>query len=243
MRLNVSSAVHPHFLLVSTCSDVKSNSRGADSRPCFCSISVMDNSLALTFSNAALADASSLYRPTRALNVASRYTVLSSQKSSDLNASISLWRCTMMASVGVCTLPIDSTLPLPEVYFSVYSRVAFIPNIQSPMARDNPAWYNGSKSACGRRFLNPSRMASSVSDDIHNRFTGHWIDAFCITHRCISSPSCPASPQLITSSASLIRLSMTLNCFSMLSWAMSLMANLPGIMGSCASDHRFHNGV
>ena len=43
-----------------------------------------------------------------------------------------------MASVGVCTLPMESTCLFPE-YLRVYSLVAFIPSIQSPIALARPA--------------------------------------------------------------------------------------------------------
>lgn len=86
-------------------------------------------------------------------------------------------------------------------------------------------------------------MASSVIDEIHRRFTGHLACAFCITHRWMSSPSCPALPQLTMPSAACISFSMMANCFLMLSSSMSLMPKRWGIMGSDERLHVFHIGV
>jgi len=61
--------------------------------------------------------------------------------------------------------------------------------------------------------------------------------AFCITHRCMSSPSCPASPQLMMRSALAKSCSMTLNCSSTPS--LRRMPNRSGTMGRAASDQAF----
>ena len=86
-------------------------------------------------------------------------------------------------------------------------------------------------------------MASSVRLFTQSRFTGHFAAAFCITHRWMSSPSCPASPQLMISSAFCIRLSMMRNCFSTLLSCFSLMPKRGGIMGSCPKLQLRHIGV
>ena len=77
-------------------------------------------------------------------------------------------------------------------------------------------------------------MASSVIDDIHRRFTGQVARAICITQRCMSSPSWPASPQLTMLSAAAMSCCITANCFLMPWSSMSLMPNLGGIMGRAA---------
>ncbi len=132
---------------------------------------------------------------------------------------------------------------LPVPYFSVYARVAFIPSSQSPMARADPAAYSVSNSEASISFSNPSRIASSVSDEIQSRFTGTPHFAFVSTHRCISSPSWPASPQLMTSSACFTSSSMTANCFLMPSSSISRMRNFDGIIGSTPMFHFCHFSV
>ena len=86
-------------------------------------------------------------------------------------------------------------------------------------------------------------MASSVSEEIQSRLTGHLAPAFCITHRWMSSPSWPASPQLIIISASCISFSMMWNCFSIPLSLISLIPKRGGIMGSVLRLHVFHEGV
>ena len=86
-------------------------------------------------------------------------------------------------------------------------------------------------------------MASSVIDDIHRRFTGHVGCAFCITQRCISSPSWPASPQFTISSAAFISRSMVANCFFTPSSSFSLMPKRCGIIGRAVRLHVRHIGV
>ncbi|CUP04253.1 Uncharacterised protein [Segatella copri] len=86
-------------------------------------------------------------------------------------------------------------------------------------------------------------MASSVMEEIHNLLTGHFACAFCITHLWISSPSCPASPQLMMLSAACISFSMVANCFLMPSSLMSLIPNRCGIIGNAERLQCFHIGV
>lgn len=83
-------------------------------------------------------------------------------------------------------------------------------------------------------------MACSVSDEIHRRLTGHLAPAFCITHRWMSSPSCPASPQLIIISAFSISCFITLNCCSTPLSFLSLMPKRGGIKGRAARLHCCH---
>ena len=100
------------------------------------------------------------------------------------------------------------------------------------MARLSPATYSGWYSLWSFSELKPSRIASSVIDDIQRRFTGHFACAFCITQRCISSPSWPASPQLTMQSAACMRRSITLNWRLMPSSSMSFMPKRGGIIGN-----------
>ncbi|OPZ98118.1 MAG: hypothetical protein BWY72_00971 [Bacteroidetes bacterium ADurb.Bin416] len=86
-------------------------------------------------------------------------------------------------------------------------------------------------------------MASVVNDEIHNRFTGHVHPAFCSTQRWMSSPSWPASPQLITISASLTSPSMMPNCLRYPSLSINLMLKRGGIMGKSLKCHDRHCGV
>ena len=136
------SAEKPNFLLHSTCSEVKSNSRGGASVPFFADTSVTVNGAFRTVSRNFSPSSLLVNLPLVELNVVSRYTVFSSQYGSGLKFSISSCRFTMSANVGVCTLPIESTC-LFCPYFKVYRRVAFMPSTQSPMARLSPASYSG----------------------------------------------------------------------------------------------------
>ena len=86
-------------------------------------------------------------------------------------------------------------------------------------------------------------MASSVIDEIHRRFTGHLACAFCITHRWMSSPSCPASPQLMMPSAACMSCSMTANCFFTPWSSFRRMPKRGGIMGRALRLHARHMGV
>ena len=86
-------------------------------------------------------------------------------------------------------------------------------------------------------------MASSVIDEIHRRLTGHLACAFCITHRWMSSPSWPASPQLTMLSAWLKSCSMTANCFFTPWSSFRRMPKRGGIMGRALKAQLFHMGV
>ncbi len=79
MSFRVSSAVHPHCRLHSTCKDVRSNSLGGASRPFFSSTEVTVSMLGLIFSRASSASASFLNFPETALKVAPLQRVFSSQ--------------------------------------------------------------------------------------------------------------------------------------------------------------------
>ena len=81
------------------------------------------------------------------------------------------------------------------------------------MARAFPAAYNKPYSLLSFNCLNPSVIASSVSDEIHNRLTGFVFSAFAKTHRCINSPSIPASPQFTTDVHCSNNVLSVLNCF------------------------------
>ena len=106
-----------------------------------------------------------------------------------------------MLAVGIVLLNIAVAL---SIYFIAVSYTHL-------MARDKPASYKGWKSDASRSLAKPSRMASSVNEDIQRRFTGQRAPAFCITQRCINSPSCPASPQFIIISACCMRFSIVWN--------------------------------
>ncbi len=86
-------------------------------------------------------------------------------------------------------------------------------------------------------------MDSSVREDIQRRLTGHLAPAFCITHRWMSSPSCPASPQFMMLSAACMSFSMVWNCFCIPLSSMSFMPNLGGSIGRDDRDQRFQASV
>ena len=72
MSFNVSSAEKENFLLHSTCSDVRSKSRGGASFPFFDDEEMMVSGAVFIFSITSSASASALYRPLVLLNVVSR---------------------------------------------------------------------------------------------------------------------------------------------------------------------------
>ena len=168
--------------------------------------------------------------------------VFSSQYSSVLKALISFWRWTIMANVGVWTRPTDKVI-LSRPNLRVYNRVPLMPSTQSPTAREFPAAKRLSNSLESRNLLNPSLMASSVREEIHKRFTGTLHFALMSTQRWINSPSCPASPQLMTSSACVIKVSMTLNWRFAPSSSRNLMPNWPGIIGKSSNFQYFQFGL
>src|SRR5690625_4093318 len=94
----------------------------------------------------------------------------------------------MMPSVGVCTRPLDSC----ALYFVVSARVALSPTYQSASARATADKYKFSYRLPGFKFLNPSRIALSVTEEIHKRLSGFFTRAFSIIQRATSSPSRPA---------------------------------------------------
>ena len=168
MYLSVLSAEKPYFRLASTCSAVRSNRRGFFSRPSLISKETISKGCCFRYSSPFSAFSWLFSRSMVALNKTSRYLVFSSQYSSAVKASISFCRFTNIASVGVCTLPTESTIFwLPN--FRVNKRVALMPSSQSPTARALPAWYKLSYCSAGFSFLKPSRIACSVSEEIQRR--------------------------------------------------------------------------
>ena len=231
MTDKVCSAVNEYFLLHSTCNDVRSKSLGGVSLPSDFLTDAIVNGISFISSSKASASSFLSNLPCFKENSTSRYMVFNSQYGTGTKLSISCWRFTTKAKVGVCTRPTDNTdFPLP--YFMVYNLVALMPNNQSPIARAQPAAYKLSKSLPSRKLSNPSLMASSVSDDIHKRFTGLPALLYCITHRWINSPSCPASPQLMISSAWANNFLITSSCRTAPSLSNAFMPKRSGIIGS-----------
>src|SRR5699024_940296 len=83
--------------------------------------------------------------------------------------------------------------------FVVSARVAFKPTYQSASERATAEAYKFSYFFPGWSFLNPSRIALSVTDDIHNRFIGFFTCALSRIQRATNSPSLPASVAITTS--------------------------------------------
>ena len=96
-----------------------------------------------------------------------------SQYGRGTNARIACSRWTSIASVGVWTRPIEYSAVSPATRpRAVIARVAFIPTSQSASERERAASASGSSCAPGRSAAKPLRIASSVSDEIHSRWTG-----------------------------------------------------------------------
>ena len=81
----------------------------------------------------------------------------------------------------------------------------------------------------------------SVREDIQSLDILHLHPAFWSTHRCMSSPSCPASPQLMISSACVTSCRIISNCFCIPGSSINFIPNRLGSMGSSDSVHRFHS--
>src|SRR5699024_4313079 len=95
----------------------------------------------------------------------------------------------IIAKVGVCTRPLESW----ALNLVVSARVALSPTYQSASERATAEAYKFSYCLPGFKFLNPSLIALSVTEEIHNRLIGFLIRAFSIIQRPTSSPSRPAS--------------------------------------------------
>src|SRR5690606_6997261 len=118
-----------------------------------------------------------------------------------------------------------------------------MPNSQSPIALERPAYNKLSYCEDGFKFSKPSFMASVVKDEIHNRLTSPLYFASFITQRWMSSPSCPASPQFITTSAFSNKLLTILNCFCMPELVTTLVSNFSGSMGKLFKSQLFQWGL
>src|SRR5699024_6369471 len=94
-------------------------------------------------------------------------------------------RLAMIPSVGVCTRPADSW----ALYLVVSALVAFKPTYQSASERATAADYKLSYCFHGFRFLNPSRIALSITEEIHSRWIGLFTFALSIIQRATKSPS------------------------------------------------------
>src|SRR5690625_4739044 len=101
----------------------------------------------------------------------------------------------MIPKVGVCTRPDDSC----ALNLVVSARVAFNPTYQSASERATAEAYKFSYFLPGCNFLKPSRIALSVTDEIHNRLIGFFTRALSIIQRATSSPSLPASVAIMMS--------------------------------------------
>ena len=107
--MSVVSALMPCFLLQSTWSDVRSYSFGGASVPRFFCTSVTVNGFPSIVAKACSPSSLLVNFPFVAVNVVSRYIVASTQYGSGSKLSISFCLFTISASVGVCTLPMEST--------------------------------------------------------------------------------------------------------------------------------------
>ena len=101
-----------------------------------------------------------------------------SQYFSDTNARISSSRRVSSASVGVCTRPSETAPSKLDRSRIVAARVAFMPTSQSASERERAASSSDASSDAGRRLANASRIARSVIDDSHSRWTGFLEPAF-----------------------------------------------------------------
>src|SRR5699024_1565961 len=130
-----------------------------------------------------------------------------------------------VTGVQTCALPIS-------LNFVVSARVAFNPTYQSASERATAEAYKFSYFFPGCNFLNPSRMALSVTEDIHNRFTGFLTRALSSIQRATNSASLPASVAMTTSLTS-CRFSCAftvLNCFFVL--GITMVRNFSGSIGN-----------
>ena len=100
-----------------------------------------------------------------------------------------------MASVGVCTRPQDSW----ALYLHVSALVPFIPTSQSASALATAALYRLSYSCPFFRFVKPSLIALSVTEEIHSLRIGLRQSDLSRIHLATSSPSLPASVAMIIS--------------------------------------------
>ena len=146
---------------------------------------------------------------------------------------ISSSRAAIIASVGVWTRPQANW----ALYLQVRARVALIPTIQSAILRLYALWYKASYSRAFFNFLNPSLIALSVTDEIHNRCIGFLICALLMIHRATSSPSRPASVAIMISLTSLrfIRFLTALYCLAVLPITTNCIFS--GMMGRSFKSH------
>ena len=137
-----------------------------------------------------------------------------------------------MASVGVCTRPIE-LLDEPETM--ARARLAFMPTSQSALARLSAAAYRLSYSEPSFSSSRPFRMASSVSEEIHRRRNGFLQSRRAYIQRKISSPSRSVATMML--SQRLNTLSMTFSCFEA---AMSV--TIPLSVRTCRETRRNGSG-
>ena len=96
-------------------------------------------------------------------------TICNCQYGVETKLRFSLKRAHIMARVGVCTRPME-LFTEPEA--AANARLAFMPTSQSAFALLSAAAYRLSYPVPSLRPAIPSRMASSVSEEIHNRLNG-----------------------------------------------------------------------
>lgn len=96
-------------------------------------------------------------------------TICNCQYGVETKLRFSLKRAHIMARVGVCTRPME-LFTEPEA--AANARLAFMPTSQSAFALLSAAAYRLSYPVPSLRLAIPSRMASSVSEEIHNRLNG-----------------------------------------------------------------------
>src|SRR6266511_1020431 len=169
---------------------------------------------------------------------------------SGTNAWISRSRLTIIASVGVCTLPSETTPPTHARPRIVAARVAFMPTSQSASERERAASSSDCICGPGRSFSKPSRIACLVIDEIQSLSTGFGGFSFVAdapntdsyTYAKISSPSRPASQALMTWSMSsrLSSVSISFSCFFALASRGTSLSPFGGTIGRSAMRHFFH---
>src|SRR5699024_1482186 len=139
----------------------------------------------------------------------------------------------MIPSVGVCTRPAESW----ALNLVVKALVAFSPTYQSASDRATAAKYKFSYCLPGFKFLKPSRIALSVTDEIQRRLIGLWTLACSIIQRATNSPSRALSVATTISPTSgrCNCLFTALNC--LLVFLMVISFNFGGIIGRSSSFH------
>src|SRR5699024_2219668 len=126
------------------------------------------------------------------------------------------------------TRPADNV----AVNFVVSARVAFKPTYQSASERATAEAYKYSYFFPGWSFLNPSRIALSVTDDIHNRFIGFFTCALSRIQRATNSPSLPAYVAITPSVTSSLFNWVLIMCNWFFFFGITIVFNVDGSIGN-----------